>query len=63
MPGLIFASRMALIEAIGTSLFCVGAFGVTVALNYAASGWVTWPIAWSAQKLSSVCGALSVLLR
>ncbi|MFC3651364.1 hypothetical protein ACFONN_07410 [Dyella humi] len=54
---------MALIEAIGTSLFCVGAFGVTVALNYAASGWVTWPIAWSAQKLSSVCGALSVLLR
>ena len=76
VPGLIFASRMALIEAIGTSLFCVGAFGLTAALNYAASGWVAWPIAWEfivggiaggwlgawiAQKLSSVRGALSVL--
>lgn len=76
VPGLVFASGMALIEAIGTSLFCVGVFGLTAALNYAASGWVAWPIAWefivggiaggwlgawSAQKLSSMRGALAVL--
>lgn len=76
VPGLVFASGMSLIEAIGTSLFCVGAFGLTAALNYAADGWVVWPIAWefiaggiaggwmgawSAQKLSKARGALAML--
>jgi uncharacterized protein len=76
VPGLVFASGMAMIEAIGTSLFCVGSFGLTAALNYAFSGLVDWPIAlefiaggvaggWlgtlGAQKLSRKRGALTVL--
>jgi uncharacterized protein len=76
VPGLVFASGMAMLEAIGTSLFCVGAFGFTAALNYAASGWVAWPTAlefiaggiaggWlgmlGAQKMSRKRGALTVL--
>lgn len=76
VPGLVFASGMAMLDAIGTSLFCVGVFGLTAALNYAASGWVAWPIAWEfiaggiaggwlgawgAEKLSGMRGALAVL--
>jgi uncharacterized membrane protein YfcA len=76
VPGLVFASGMALIDAIGTSLFCVGSFGLTAALNYASSGLVAWPIAlqfiaggvaggWfgmlAAKKLSKTRGALTVL--
>ncbi|WP_425490422.1 sulfite exporter TauE/SafE family protein [Dyella mobilis] len=76
VPGLVFASGMAMIEAIGTSLFCVGTFGLTAALNYAFSGLVDWPVAlefiaggiaggWlgalGAQKLSKKRGALTVL--
>ncbi len=45
VPGLIFATRMPLINAIGTSLFAVGMFGLTTALNYAASGLVDWLVA------------------
>ena len=40
-----FASGMEIINAIGTSLFSVGAFGVTTAVNYAASGLVDWRVA------------------
>nr|WP_255682930.1 sulfite exporter TauE/SafE family protein [Dyella sp. 2HG41-7] len=76
VPGLVLASGMAMIDAIGTALFCVGVFGFTAALNYAASGWVAWPIAWEfiaggivggwlgawgARKLSGTRGALTVL--
>ena len=45
VPGLILATRMPMIEAIGTSLLAVGAFGLTTALNYAWSGLVDWPVA------------------
>ena len=45
VPGLMFASGMEIINAIGTSLFSVGAFGVTTAVNYAASGLVDWRVA------------------
>lgn len=45
VPGLMFASGMEIIHAIGTSLFAVGAFGLTAAGNYAASGLVDWPVA------------------
>lgn len=45
VPGLILATGMPLINAIGTSLFSVGAFGLTTALNYAASGYVNWLVA------------------
>jgi uncharacterized membrane protein YfcA len=36
---------MPLIDAIGSSLLSVGTFGLTTAVNYAASGLVAWPIA------------------
>ena len=42
VPGLILATGMPMINAIGTSLFAVGAFGLATALNYAASGMVNW---------------------
>lgn len=45
VPGLLFATGMPLINAIGTSLFAVGAFGLATATNYAASGLVNWKIA------------------
>lgn len=45
VPGLILATNMPMINAIGTSLFAVGAFGLTTALNYAASGLVDWVVA------------------
>ena len=45
VPGLIFATGMPMISAIGTSLLSVGAFGLATALNYAASGMVNWTVA------------------
>jgi uncharacterized membrane protein YfcA len=45
VPGLMLASRMQIIDAIGTSLFGVGSFGLTTALSYARSGLIDWPIA------------------
>ena len=45
VPGLVMATRMRLIHAIGTSLLAVGAFGLTTAVNYAASGLVDWTVA------------------
>lgn len=45
VPGLMFASGMEIIHAIGTSLFAVGSFSLTTAANYAASGLVDWPVA------------------
>ena len=45
VPGLMYASGMEIIYAIGTSLFAVGAFGLTAATNYAVSGLIDWPVA------------------
>lgn len=45
VPGLIAATRMPMINAVGTSLVAVTAFGLTTALNYAASGLVAWGLA------------------
>ncbi len=42
VPGLIISTGMPMIYAIGTSLFSVGTFGVTTAINYALSGLVLW---------------------
>jgi uncharacterized protein len=42
VPGLMLASGMEIIAAIGTSLFSVGAFATTTAINYAASGLIDW---------------------
>ncbi|GAC1589890.1 MAG: sulfite exporter TauE/SafE family protein [Sphingomicrobium sp.] len=45
VPGLIFATGMPMINAIGTSLLAVGAFGLTTGINYALSGLIDWTVA------------------
>jgi uncharacterized membrane protein YfcA len=45
VPGLMFAAGMPILNAIGSSLVAVTAFGATAALNYAASGFVDWRLA------------------
>lgn len=45
VPGLVASTRMPIINAVGTSLVAVTAFGLTTALNYAASGLVDWVLA------------------
>ena len=42
VPGLILATGMPTINAVGSSLLSVAAFGATTAANYAAAGWVDW---------------------
>jgi uncharacterized protein len=45
VPGLVSATSMPLLNAIGSSLVSVAAFGSTTAASYAASGLVDWPVA------------------
>ncbi|RYH05702.1 MAG: sulfite exporter TauE/SafE family protein [Alphaproteobacteria bacterium] len=45
VPALLFATGMPVIEAIGTSLVAVTAFGLATSLNYAVSGLVEWGLA------------------
>lgn len=42
VPGLVFSTGMGMTEAIGTSLFSVGTFGLTTAISYSISGLVNW---------------------
>ena len=44
-PAIISATNMAMINAVGTSLIAVTAFGLATAFNYALSGLVDWPLA------------------
>ena len=45
VPGLVAATDMAMIHAVGTSLVAVTAFGLTTAFNYALSGLIDWLLA------------------
>ena len=45
VPGIMLGSGMAILNAIGSSLLSVGAFGLTTAINYALSGLIDWKIA------------------
>ena len=45
VPGLIGAIGMPILEAVGTSLIAVTAFGLTTAFNYSLSGLVDWYLA------------------
>ena len=45
VPGLIGSTGMPILNAVGTSLIAVTAFGLTTAANYAFSGLVDWPLA------------------
>lgn len=58
VPGLVASTNMAMINAVGTSLVAVTAFGLTTALNYAFSGLVSWELA-GALVLGGVIGSLA----
>ena len=45
VPGLVAATGMPMLQAVGTSLVAVTAFGLTAAASYAASGLVNWALA------------------
>lgn len=45
VPGIMLGSGMPILNAIGSSLFSVSAFGLTTAANYALSGLIDWRIA------------------
>ncbi|WP_270933924.1 sulfite exporter TauE/SafE family protein [Falsiroseomonas oryzae] len=45
VPGLVFATGMPMLEAVGTSLVAVTAFGLTTAGSYAVAGLVDWGLA------------------
>jgi uncharacterized membrane protein YfcA len=45
VPGIMLSSGMPILNAVGSSLFGVGTFGLTTAVNYALSGFVDWKIA------------------
>lgn len=45
VPGLVASTKMPILNAVGTSLVAVTAFGLTTALNYAASGLIDWALA------------------
>ena len=76
VPGIVAATGMPMINAVGTSLVAVTAFGLTTAANYAWSGMVDWQLAglfiaggalgsWlglkGAQRLSARTGRLNTL--
>lgn len=75
VPGLIASTKMPIINAVGTSLLAVFAFGLTTALSYAVSGLVSWSLAavvivggiaggqggcFAARRLAASSGALKV---
>jgi uncharacterized membrane protein YfcA len=45
VPGIMLGSGLPILNAVGSSLFGVGTFGLTTAVNYALSGFVDWQIA------------------
>ncbi len=45
VPGLIASTGMPILNAVGSSLVAVTAFGLTTSLNYAFSGLIDWPLA------------------
>jgi hypothetical protein len=45
VPGLIAATGMTMLQAVGSSLFSVGAFGATTATSYALDGLIDWRVA------------------
>jgi uncharacterized membrane protein YfcA len=71
-----YAARLPILQAIGSSLLAVTAFGLTAAINYALSDWVDWRLAaffigggvlgglagtWLARRLSARRGVLNVV--
>lgn len=76
VPGLLASTGMPMINAVGSSLVAVTAFGLTTSVNYASSGLVDWPLAgvfiaggiagglvgaWAAKRLSGKKGLLNTV--
>lgn len=57
MPGLLFATGMPMICAIGSSLLAVGVFSLTTSVSYGLSGLIDWPVA-AEYLLGGVAGGL-----
>lgn len=62
VPGLILATGMPTINAVGSSLLAVGTFGLATALNYAWSGMVDWMVAGQFIAGGLVGGGLGMML-
>ncbi|PWI58480.1 sulfite exporter TauE/SafE family protein [Sulfoacidibacillus thermotolerans] len=62
VPGLLFSTGMPMIWAIGSSLFSVGTFGLTTAVNYAMSGLVDWLVVLEYVGGGIVGGVLGAML-
>ena len=45
VPGLMYAAHLPILEAVGSALVAVAAFGLTTAVSYARSAWIDWPLA------------------
>jgi len=45
VPAIMLGSGMATLNAVGSSLVSVGAFGLTTAATYATAGMIDWPVA------------------
>ena len=58
VPGLIWATRMPMANAVGTSLLAVTVFGLSTAASYAVSGLVNWPIV-GLLMIGGIAGALA----
>lgn len=62
VPGLILATGMRTIDAVGSSLLAVGTFGLATALNYAASGMIDWTVAAEFISGGIIGGVIGMLL-
>jgi uncharacterized protein len=62
VPGLVSATSMPLLNAIGSSLVSVAAFGATAAVSYAISNFVDWPVALLFVLGGAVGGSVGVRL-
>jgi hypothetical protein len=62
VPGLLLATNMPILEAVGSSLLAVGAFALATALNYALSGLVDWYVAGEFISGGIVGGVLGMTL-
>lgn len=62
VPGLIFATRMPTINAVGSSLLAVGTFGLATTINYAIDGLVDWQIAFEMIGGGIIGGFLGMML-
>jgi uncharacterized membrane protein YfcA len=60
VPGLIFATGMPIINAIGSSLVAVSVFGLTTAASYAVSNLIDWTLALQLAAGGLVGGAIGV---